>query len=67
MYVLEADEWLLATALAWGEPADAVEVSQPGVVGGVLRRDVLWVRRASDGVVAKYRYEHVRARPPERA
>jgi hypothetical protein len=64
VYVLQDGEWVAGTVEDWGEPADAIEVEQPGVIGGVLRRDVLWVRRWTDSVVDRYRYEHVRATPP---
>lgn len=67
VYVRDGDEWLPATVVEWGEPADAVDVPRAGVGGGVLRRDVLWVRRAVDGTVERYRDEHVRPQPPDSA
>ena len=55
--------WSEATFVSAGGPEDAVEVPSPHGEGGLVRRDVGWVRFA-DGQTERYPFSQIRPDRP---
>lgn len=58
--VCENDVWVACEFVEAGEPSEGIAVPDSRAVSGSYRRDVAWIRLASDGKVVARRYELLR-------